>query len=97
LLLTGCRRSEIAGLKAGDIVLSSGLFYTYRGKGGKQAKRELPRPAFNAIQQALAAWGKTIHEMDPSQSIWPSLSRDKTGITSGTLIDRHRDSLIVRS
>jgi hypothetical protein len=34
------------------------VFYEYRGKGGKTGKRELPRPAYDAIVTALAAWGK---------------------------------------
>jgi hypothetical protein len=32
-----------------------GVQYTYRGKGGKTGKRELPRPAYEAIVTALAA------------------------------------------
>jgi len=40
LTLTGRRRSEVMNLKAGDISRSERLFYKYRGKGGKQAKRE---------------------------------------------------------
>ena len=45
LTLTGRRRSEVMNLKAGDISQSERLSYKYRGKGGNQAKRELPRPA----------------------------------------------------
>ena len=55
LTLTGRRRSEIMSLRAGDISQAGGLFYTYRGKGGKTGRRELPRPAFEAIERALAA------------------------------------------
>jgi site-specific recombinase XerC len=56
LTLTGRRRSEVLGLKAGNLYLEgSAVFYSYRGKGGKQGKRELPQPAFRAIQVALAA------------------------------------------
>ena len=67
LVLTGRRRSEILNLKAGNISQSGGFFYTYRGKGGKRAKRELPRPAFEAIETALAAWGRSIAEMETSE------------------------------
>jgi site-specific recombinase XerD len=63
LTLTGRRRSEVMNMKVGDISVAGGLFYTYRGKGGKQAKRELPRPAFEAIEIALAAWGKSLATM----------------------------------
>ncbi len=86
LVLTGRRRSEILNLSVGDVSTTGGLFYTYRGKGGKRAKRELPRPAFVAIDVALAAWGKSLAGMEPEDSLWPSRhpSRNGTGITDGT-------------
>ncbi len=86
LVLTGRRRSEILNLKAGDISTTGGLFYTYRGKGGKRAKRELPRPAFDAIETALAVRGKSLAAMDSDESLWPSHhpSRNRAGITDGT-------------
>ena len=43
-------------------------------KGGKQGKRELPRPAGDAIKAALAAWGKSLDSMAPEESLWPSPS-----------------------
>jgi site-specific recombinase XerD len=88
LTLTGRRRSEVMNMKAGDISQTGGLFYTYRGKGGKQAKRELPRPAFEAIERALAAWAKSLATMDPNESLWPTDDPDRSaaglGVTSGT-------------
>lgn len=86
LVLTGRRRSEILNLRARDISTAGGLFYTYRGKGGKKAKRELPRPAFEAIETALAAWGKDLATMEAGASLWPSRHRaaDSAGITDGT-------------
>ena len=61
LTLTGRRRSEILNLKASDLVHDGdAVFYSYRGKGGKQGKRELPQPAFRAIQQALEAFGRNL-------------------------------------
>ncbi len=86
LVLTGRRRSEILNLKAGNISTVGGLFYTYRGKGGKKAKRELPRPAFEAIEAALTAWGKSLATMSPEESLWPSRhqSHNGAGITDGT-------------
>ena len=84
LVLTGRRRAEVFNLRVGDLVRTDGLFYTYRGKGGKQGKRELPRPAFEAIQTALAAFGKDLDSMKPEESLWPSPGRDGRGITSGT-------------
>ena len=59
LTLTGRRRTEVLNLKAGNLSREGdAVYYTYRGKGGKQGKRELPQPAFQAIQVALAAFGK---------------------------------------
>jgi site-specific recombinase XerD len=87
LTLTGRRRAEVLGLKRGDISCDNGTaYYTYRGKGGKQGKRELPRPAFDAIETALAAWGKSLAAMDPKESLWPSGSpaANGRGLTSGT-------------
>ena len=84
LVLTGRRRAEVFNLKVGDLIRTDGLFYTYRGKGGKQGKRELPLPAFEAIKEALAAFGKNLDEMKPEDSLWSSPGRNGPGITSGT-------------
>ena len=59
-------------------------YYSYRGKGGKHGKRELPQPAFRAIQQALEAFGKGLATMKPEESLWPSSADSGRGITSGT-------------
>lgn len=70
-------------LTAGDLTQQGdAVFYRYRGKGGKQGTRELPPPAFQAIQRALAAWGKRLETMDAGASLWPANGR--SGITSGT-------------
>jgi len=93
LTLTGRRRAEVLGLKRGDISCENGTaYYTYRGKGGKQGKRELPRPAFGAIDKALAAWGKSLATMDPKESLWPSGSpaANGRGLTSGTFYSNLR-------
>jgi len=59
LTLTGRRRAEVLNLKAGDLAQEEeAIYYSYRGKGGKHGKRELPQPALEAIQQALDAFGK---------------------------------------
>jgi site-specific recombinase XerD len=86
LVLTGRRRSEVLNLKAGAIDRAGGLFYHYRGKGGKTGKHELPRPAFDAIAVALAAFGKDLATMRSEESLWPASqgSTDGHGITSGT-------------
>jgi site-specific recombinase XerD len=92
LILTGRRRSEILNLTVGDLSTSGGLFYTYRGKGGKRFKRELPRPAYDAVETALVAWGKTLASMRPEESVWPSprAGENGAGITSATFYARFR-------
>ena len=74
----GKRRTEVLNLKAGSISFEAAtVFYTYRGKGGKTGRRELPRPALEAIQTWLVA------TMKPTDSLWPD-TKNGHGITSGT-------------
>ena len=42
LALTGRRRTEVLNLKVRDVIQADRVLYQYRGKGGKQGKRELP-------------------------------------------------------
>jgi integrase len=83
LTLTGRRRAEVLGLRAGDISVENNPFYSYRGKGGKTGKRELPRPAFEAIESWLESIDRNLGGMDPEASLWPD-TRTGRGITSGT-------------
>ncbi len=84
LTFTGRRRAEVMNLRARDVVRDgSQVFYTYRGKGGKSGKRELPMPAYEAIVTALATWGKDLAMMRPDESLWPSAG-SASGLTSGT-------------
>jgi hypothetical protein len=56
LVLTGRRRSEVINLKAGNITTEGErAFYTYRGKGGKTGRRELPQPVYQTLLCASAA------------------------------------------
>ncbi|HVA86171.1 MAG TPA: tyrosine-type recombinase/integrase, partial [Candidatus Saccharimonadales bacterium] len=90
LLLTGRRRSEVINLKASDITLEGEtVFYAYRGKGGKTGRRELPRPAYEAIVATLADAGKEPGSMSPSESLWQA-GATSGGITSGTFYGRFR-------
>ena len=83
LTLTGRRRSEVIDLRAGDLTSEgSTVFYAYRGKGGKQGRRELPRPAYDAITRWLASAGKNLAAMEAAESLWPG--PNGTGITGGT-------------
>ena len=61
LVLTGRRRSEVLNLEVEDLQIDGDtVFYTYRGKGGKRGRRELPQPAYVAITASLTAFGKEL-------------------------------------
>src|SRR5205085_1653458 len=84
LTFTGRRRAEVMGMTAASISDDGvAVFYSYSGKGGKTGRRELPRPAFEAIQTWLAVVGKDLVAMPPTESLWPD-TRNGCGITSGT-------------
>ncbi len=90
LVLTGRRRAEVLGLTAGDLSLEDGTcFYAYRGKGGKTGRRELPRPAYEAVCATLADCGKELATMDPAESLWQA-GAGRRGISSGTFAGRFR-------
>jgi integrase/recombinase XerC len=90
LVLTGRRRSEVIGLTAGDLSLEGNTcFYAYRGKGGKRGRRELPRPAFEAICATLTDAGLSLATMAPDESLWQAAARPE-GVTSGTFYARFR-------
>ena len=93
LLLTGRRRSEVLNLKAGDISFDDGKpLYTYRGKGGKRGRRELPMPALEAIDRTLADIGKRLATMQPDESLWQA-GASVHGLTSATFYNRFRSHL----
>jgi integrase len=82
-VLTGRRRTEVLSLTAGDLAVEDGTaFYGYRGKGNKRGRRELPRPAYEAIVRSLADSGKELPTMAPDESLWQ--------ISSGTFYGRFR-------
>jgi len=83
LVLTGRRREEVFRLTVGDLSLENGVpYYQYRGKGGKRGRRELPRPAYEAIRAALRAFGRELGEMTPEESLWPTAAG--TAVRSST-------------
>ena len=97
LVLTGRRRTEVIDLKAGDITVEDErAFYSYRGKGGKRGRRELPRPAFAAIVATLADAGKTLHTMQPGGSLWQAGAGER-GVTSSTFYTRLRKYMVAAS
>ena len=72
-------------LKAGDLSREEdAVYHSYRGKGGKPGKRELPQPALRAIHAALSAFGRLTATMKPGESLCPSSGDSGRGITSGT-------------
>jgi site-specific recombinase XerC len=90
LVLTGRRRSEVIGMRAGDLSLEGEtVFYSYRGKGGKRGRRELPHPAYEAICATLADASKELATMAPEESLWQAAARPQ-GVTSGTFYGRFR-------
>ena len=96
LALTGRRRTEVLSLTRGDLS-GDDVYYSYRGKGGKQVKRELPRPAVEAIEEALTAWGKSLATMAPGESLWPTPDNERgaqgLGVTGGTFYGNLRGYL----
>ena len=82
-ILTGRRRSEVLNLTAGDILVGGDVvMYQYRGKGGKSGRRELPRPAYDAILSTLADTGRELATVAPDESLWR--------LSSGTFYGRFR-------
>jgi integrase/recombinase XerC len=89
-ILTGRRRAEVIGLTAGDISLEDETaFYSYRGKGGKRGRRELPRPAYEALRATLSDAGLSLAEMAPAESLWQAGSGPR-GISGSTFYARFR-------
>jgi site-specific recombinase XerD len=90
LVLTGRRRAEVIGMTAGDISVDDGVpFYTYRGKGGKRGRRELPRPAYEAILATIADASLDLSSLDRGESLWQADAGTR-GITSATFYARFR-------
>jgi integrase/recombinase XerC len=93
-VLTGRRRSEVIGLTAGDISIEDDTaFYSYRGKGGKRGRRELPRPAFKALCVTLSDASLSLGEMEPAASLWQAGAGER-GVTSATFYNRFRRYLL---
>jgi integrase/recombinase XerC len=89
-ILTGRRRTEVISLTAGDVsVEGEAAFYSYRGKGGKRGRRELPRPAYLALCVTLADAGLSLASMDKGASLWQAGAGPR-GVTSSTFYSRFR-------
>jgi integrase/recombinase XerC len=89
-ILTGRRRAEVIGLTAGDISLEGATaFYQYRGKGGKRGRRELPRPAYEALCATLSDAGLSLAHMESPASLWQAAAGTR-GVTGSTFYARFR-------
>ena len=92
-VLTGRRRAEVIGLTAGDISLEGEVvFYKYKGKGVKRGRRELPRPAYEALRATLTDPGLSLATMDPGASLWQAGAGPR-GVTGSTFYGRLRKYL----
>jgi site-specific recombinase XerD len=74
-VLTGLRRSELLGLRRGDLTVGDVVFYKARAKGGIERHRELPEPALHAIEAACEAIGKGLDTMAPDDLLFPVSGR----------------------
>jgi integrase/recombinase XerC len=92
LVLTGRRREEVFHMTVGDLSFDDGTcFYEYRGKGGKTGRRELPRPAVEALRAGLTAYGRELEHMSRHESLWPSPAAiNGEGLRSATFYGRFR-------
>src|SRR5680860_582778 len=76
LVLTGRRRAEVFRMTRKDLAFENERwYYAYRGKGGKNGRRELPQPAVDALRAALRTFGRELGDMSPDESLWPSGAR----------------------
>ena len=89
-ILTGRRRAEVMDLKAGDITIEDGtVLYSYLGKGGKRGRRELPRPAWEAMRRTVDDCGMELATMAPEESLWQAGAGPK-GLSGSTFYARFR-------
>jgi integrase/recombinase XerC len=92
-ILTGRRRTEVIGLVAGDVSIEGEtVFYSYRGKGGKRGRRELPAPAYEALCTTLAEAGLELGSMPKDASLWQAGAGPR-GVTGSTFYSRFRKYL----
>lgn len=88
LLITcyaGCRVSEVAALKCGDVLDSDGIIKTEILLSPEQTKGGLARTVFvnDRLKKELTAYCKTIKRRDPELPLFRTQKRD--GFTGNTL------------
>ena len=86
LVMTGRRRAEVLRLRASDLEgAGAGIYYRYRGKGGKRGRRELPPPVLRAIERCLAARGTSLAQLPADAPLWQATSgRSNQALSAGT-------------
>jgi hypothetical protein len=90
LVLMGRRRAEVIGLRAVDISIEGEtVFNSYRGKGGKRGRRELPRPAYDAIAGRWPMSARSWRRWTPRRPLLQA-GASAQGITSSTVYSRFR-------
>lgn len=71
-VMTGLRRAEVLGLTRAQIEDEGGIaYYVTRVKGGKNRRRELPRPALAQIAAYWRARGLALEELPPTERLFP--------------------------
>jgi integrase/recombinase XerC len=71
MTLTGRRRSEVMGMRVGDLTRNGRVYYNVRVKGGEYVKKELPAPAFQAICDHLKDTGRAIDTLTAEDKLFP--------------------------
>src|SRR5438477_67281 len=71
----------------------SRILNQFLGKGGKQGRRELPRPALDAITRTLSDCGKCLTTMDPGESLWQA-GAGPNGVSQPTAYARFKLCLV---
>lgn len=69
ILLEGLRRSEVVGLRVGDVDFATGD-YVVQVKGGRPRRRRIPPPALEAIRAGLAAQGTPPDQLEPGAPLF---------------------------
>jgi integrase/recombinase XerD len=89
LYATGCRASEVVGLKRNDLYLDAGFCKCF-GKGSKQRVVPLGRPAVAALQQYLAE-GRNVPHSDtgPAHVFTSKSGRPLTRIVLWALVKKY--------
>lgn len=75
MVMTGLRRAEALRLRVGDLTRNGSVYYTARVKGGYERRRELPMPAWLAIEHSLALAGRPIETLTPEDRLFPISSQ----------------------